>query len=220
MGQKSSPVGLRLGIVRDHNALWFAEKERYRSNLAADFRLRKELKRRLANASVNRIEIKRMTENSAVVQIHTARPGVVLGRKGEDVEKITRFAQKVLSCNVHVNIIELSKPELSASLVAESIAQQLQRRVMFRRAMKRALQTTMRAGAQGAKIMVSGRLGGAEIARSEMYREGRVPLHTFRADVDFAIAEARTTYGVLGVKVWIFRGEILRGRKRVQDQKG
>ena len=217
MGHKVNPVGFRLGVVREHNALWYAEKGNFRANLLADFELRKQLGAMLKGASVSRIEIKRLAD-TAVVRLHSARPGVILGKKGSEVEKYTNIAQKILGSDVHVDIVEVSKPELNATLVASNVAQQLERRVMFRRAMRRAMQLTMRSGALGMKIIVSGRLGGAEIARSEAYREGRVPLHTLRADIDYALAEAHTTYGVIGVKVWIFRGEVLRDKHRVEDK--
>ena len=218
MGHKVNPVGLRLGVVREHNSLWYAEKGAYRENLNLDFKLRAEFAKLLANASVSKLEIKRPAD-TAIVRVHTSSPGVVLGKKGSDAERYTRIAEKILGCSVHFEIVEVSKPELSAVLVAANIAQQLERRVMFRRAMKRAVQLTMRAGAEGIKVIVSGRLGGAEIARSESTREGRVPLHTLRADIDYALAEAQTTYGVIGVKVWIFRGERLRDRHSKDSSK-
>ena len=218
MGHKVNPVGFRLGVVRDHNSLWYAEKDDYKKNLSLDFKLRSELDKLLMNASISKIEIKRLAEN-AIIRVHTSTPGIVLGKKGGDVERYSRMAREILGCAVQFDIVEVSKPELSAKLVAANIAQQLERRVMFRRAMKRAVQVTMRAGAEGMKVIVSGRLGGAEIARSESAREGRVPLHTLRADIDYALAEAQTTYGVIGVKVWIFRGVQLRDRNKKTDSR-
>jgi small subunit ribosomal protein S3 len=209
MGQKVNPVGFRLGIASDWNSKWFASKRAYAQNLLSDLRVREFLKKKLAQASVSRIEIKRPTKK-AYITIHTARPGVVIGKKGEDIDALRNQLRKMMpGVEVDIAVEEIRKPELDAYLVAESIAQQLERRIMFRRAMKRAVQNTMRLGALGIKIRVSGRLNGSEIARSEQYREGRVPLHTLRADIDYGFAEASTTYGQIGVKVWIFKGEIL-----------
>ena len=211
MGQKVHPTGIRLGIVKRHTSLWYAEGEQYANNLLVDLKVREYIRKKLANASVSRVEIERPPE-TAKITIHTARPGIVIGKKGEDVEKLRASLAKLMDLDqkaVQVNIEEIRKPDLDAQLVADSVAQQLQRRVMFRRAMKRAVQNAMRQGAEGIKVQVGGRLGGAEIARSEWYREGRVPLHTFRADIDYATSEASTTYGVIGVKVWIFKGEVL-----------
>jgi small subunit ribosomal protein S3 len=209
MGQKVNPVGFRLGIASDWNSKWFASKRAYAQNLLSDLRVREFLKKKLAQASVSRIEIKRPTKK-AYITIHTARPGVVIGKKGEDIDALRNQLRKMMpGVEVDIAVEEIRKPELDAYLVAESIAQQLERRIMFRRAMKRAVQNTMRLGALGIKVRVSGRLNGAEIARSEWYREGRVPLHTLRADIDYGVAEASTTYGQIGVKVWIFKGEIL-----------
>ncbi|MDE2195838.1 MAG: 30S ribosomal protein S3 [Gammaproteobacteria bacterium] len=209
MGQKVNPVGFRLGIASDWNSKWFATKGAYAVNLHADLKVREFLKKKLAQASVSRIEIKRPAKKCHIT-IHTARPGVVIGKKGEDIGALrTQLVRMMPGIDVDVSIEEIRKPELDAYLVAESIAQQLERRIMFRRAMKRAVQNTMRLGALGIKIRVSGRLNGSEIARSEQYREGRVPLHTLRADIDYGFAEAATTYGIIGVKVWIFKGEIL-----------
>jgi small subunit ribosomal protein S3 len=209
MGQKVNPVGIRLGIASDWNSKWFASKRAYAANLLSDLRVREFLKKKLAQASVSRIEIKRPTKK-AYITIHTARPGVVIGKKGEDIDALRNQLRRMMpGVEVDIGVEEIRKPELDAYLVAESIAQQLERRIMFRRAMKRAVQNTMRLGALGIKVRVSGRLNGAEIARSEWYREGRVPLHTLRADIDYGTAEASTTYGVIGVKVWIFKGEIL-----------
>jgi len=210
MGQKVHPNGIRLGIVKPWNATWFANSHDFADNLDGDFKVREFLKKELENASVSRIVIERPAKSISVT-IHTARPGIVIGKKGEDVEKLRARVAKIAGVPAKINIAEIRKPELDGKLVAEGIASQLERRVMFRRAMKRAVQNAMRLGAQGIKVEVSGRLGGAEIARTEWYREGRVPLHTLRADIDYATARANTTYGVIGVKVWIFKGEILGG---------
>ena len=207
MGQKVHPTGIRLGITKDWNSKWYANKN-YAVLLNQDINLRKNLKRKLMMAAVSRIQIERPA-NNAVVTIYTARPGVIIGKKGGGIEALRAEIAAQLGVPVHLNIEEVRKPELDATLVAESITQQLEQRVMFRRAMKRAVTSAMKSGAKGIKICVSGRLGGAEIARSESYREGRVPLHTFRADVDYGTAEAKTTYGIIGVKVWIFKGEVL-----------
>ena len=210
MGQKVHPVGIRLGISTDWNAKWYASTKDFPNLLNADIKVREYLRNKLANANVSRIQIERPT-GSANVTIHTARPGVVIGKKGADIEMLRKEVAKIIGLHVNavkVNIEEIRKPELDAKLVAESIAQQLERRVMFRRAMKRAIQNTMRMGAQGIKIKIGGRLNGAEIARSEMYHEGRVPLHTLRADIDYGTHEALTTYGILGIKVWIYKGEV------------
>ncbi len=210
MGQKVHPVGIRLGISRDWNAKWYASKKDFPDLLNADIQVREHLSKKLANANVSHIQIERPT-GSANITIHTARPGVVIGKKGADIEILRKEVAKIIGLHVNavkVNIEEIRKPELDAKLVAESIAQQLERRVMFRRAMKRAIQNTMRMGAQGIKIKIGGRLNGAEIARSEMYHEGRVPLHTLRADIDYGTHEALTTYGILGIKVWIYKGEV------------
>ena len=215
MGQKVHPTGIRLGIVKDHTSTWFAEGSDYANNLNNDLQVRSFLQDRLKQASVSRIQIERPAQNARIT-IHTARPGIVIGKKGEDVEKLRNEVTKMMGVPVHINIEEVRKPELDGKLVAESVSSQLERRVMFRRAMKRAVQNAMRLGAKGIKIQVSGRLGGAEIARTEWYREGRVPLHTLRADIDYATAEAHTTYGVIGVKVWIFKGEILGGIEEVR----
>jgi len=209
MGQKVHPTGIRLGIVKDFTSKWYANSKDYADFLNSDLEARAYLKKRLAQASVSRIQIER-TAGSATITIQTARPGLVIGKKGEDIERLRREITQMLGLpHVHINIEEVRKPELDAQLVAESVAQQLERRIMFRRAMKRAVQNTMRLGAQGVKINVAGRLNGAEIARTEWYREGRVPLHTLRADIDYGFAEASTTYGIIGVKVWIFKGEVI-----------
>ena len=215
MGQKVHPTGIRLGIVKKHTSTWYAGKEQYANKLYTDLKVREYIRKTLANASVSRVDIERPA-NTARVTIHTARPGIVIGKKGEDVEKLRAEISKQMGVPVHINIEEIRKPDLDAELAAQSVAQQLERRVMFRRAMKRAVQNAMRQGAEGVRIQVSGRLGGAEIARTEWYREGRVPLHTLRADIDYATAEASTTYGIIGVKVWIFKGEIIGGIEEVE----
>ncbi|MGM0517302.1 MAG: 30S ribosomal protein S3 [Pseudomonadota bacterium] len=210
MGHKVHPVGFRLGISSDWSSRWYADNKSFSEHLEQDVRTRKYIRQRLKDASVSRVQIERPAR-SAAVTIHTARPGIVIGRKGEDIERLRTEIAPMLGLDrsaVKVSVEEIRKPELDAQLVAESIAQQLERRVMFRRAMKRAVQTTMRLGAGGVKVNVAGRLGGAEIARTEWYREGRVPLHTLRADIDYGMAEAQTTYGIIGVKVWIFKGEV------------
>ncbi|MDB2649950.1 30S ribosomal protein S3 [Porticoccaceae bacterium] len=212
MGQKVHPTGIRLGIVKKHASTWYSDKGDYADKLNQDLTVREYIQKALGHASVSNIDIERPSD-SARITIHTARPGIVIGKKGEDVEKLRNKVSKMMGCPVHINIEEIRKPDLDASLVAQNVAQQLERRVMFRRAMKRAVQNAMRSGAQGVKIQIGGRLGGAEIARSEWYREGRVPLHTLRADIDYATAEGNTTYGVIGVKVWIFKGEILGGEE-------
>jgi small subunit ribosomal protein S3 len=217
MGQKVNPIGLRLGINRTWDSRWYAERD-YANLLAQDLKLRTFLKQRLAQAGVSRIVIERLAKR-AKITIHTARPGVVIGKKGADIESLRQEVAKRAGTDVSLNILEIRKPEIEATLVAENIAQQLERRVAFRRAMKRAVQSAMRLGAEGIRINCSGRLGGAEIARMEWYREGRVPLHTLRADVDFGVATAFTTYGTCGVKVWIFKGEILEHDPMAQDKK-
>lgn len=207
MGQKVHPTGMRLGISKDWNSTWFANKGDYAEQLISDIEVRTFLQKRLAQAAVSRIQIERPAK-SARITIHTARPGIVIGKKGEDIETLRREVSQLMGVPTHITVAEIRKPELDAQLVAEGIAQQLERRIMFRRAMKRAVGNTMRLGALGIKVCVSGRLNGADIARSEWYREGRVPLHTLRADVDYGFVEAHTTYGVLGVKVWIYKGEV------------
>jgi len=216
MGQKVHPNGIRLGITKPYNATWYADSKDFADNLHSDHQVREFLNKELKSASVSRIVIERPAK-SVRVTIHTARPGVVIGKKGEDVEKLRQAISKLTGVPAQINISEVRKPELDAKLVGENIAGQLERRVMFRRAMKRAVQNAMRLGAKGIKVEVSGRLGGAEIARTEWYREGRVPLHTLRADIDYATAEAATTYGIIGVKVWVFRGEIL-GAMPIQEE--
>ena len=207
MGHKVNPVGIRLGVSKDWNSKWFANKREFVGYLAADLKVRELLKEKLAQAGISKIQIERPAK-TARVTIHTARPGVVIGKKGEDIEKLRKEVSTVMGVPAHINVSEVRKPELDAQLVAESIAQQLERRIMFRRAMKRSVQNAMRLGALGIKVNVGGRLNGAEIARSEWAREGRVPLHTLRADIDYGLAEAKTTYGIIGVKVWIYKGEI------------
>ena len=217
MGQKVHPTGMRLGIVKDHTSIWYADGPAYADKLHTDLIVREYIQKRLAQASVSRIEIERPAQ-TARITIHTARPGIVIGKKGEDVERLRRELTKMMGVPVHVNIEEIRKPELDAYLVAQNVAQQLERRVQFRRAMKRVTQNAMRLGAEGIKVRVAGRLGGAEIARAENYHEGRVPLHTLRADIDYATAEALTTYGILGVKVWIFKGEVIGSREDTEQQ--
>lgn len=218
MGQKVHPTGIRLGIVKRHSSVWYAGTKDYATKLNTDLRVRQFVEKKLSHASVSRVEIERPA-NTARVTIHTARPGIVIGKKGEDVEKLRAEISKEMGVPVHINIEEIRKPDLDAVLVAQSVAQQLERRVMFRRAMKRAVQNAIRQGAEGVKVQVGGRLGGAEIARSEWYREGRVPLHTLRANIDYATAEALTTYGIIGVKVWIFKGEIIGGMEEQEAPK-
>ena len=210
MGQKVNPIGIRLGITRDWASRWYADSKNFPEFVNTDWKIREFIKQKLSDASVSKIQIERPARK-AHITIHTARPGIVIGKKGEDIERLRVQISQMMDMplgDVRVNISEIRKPELDAQLVAEGIAQQLERRVMFRRAMKRAVTNSMRLGAGGVKVKVSGRLNGAEIARSEWYREGRVPLHTFRAEIDYGLAEAVTTYGVIGVKVWIFKGEV------------
>ena len=210
MGQKVHPIGIRLGVTKEWSSKWFADSKNFPDQVYQDHQIRELLRARLKEASVSRIQIDRPAKR-ANITIHTARPGIVIGKKGEDIERLRVEVAKFLDMplpDVRLNIAEIRKPELDAQLVAEGIAQQLERRVQFRRAMRRAVTNTMRVGAEGIKVKVSGRLNGAEIARSEWYREGRVPLHTLRADIDYGLAEAKTTYGIIGVKVWVFRGEV------------
>lgn len=218
MGQKVHPIGIRLGIVKDWGSKWYADSKTFPEYVRLDHLIREFIKKKLKDASVSRIYIERPAKK-ANITIFTARPGIVIGKKGEDIEKLRQQVAKLIEMNINdvrINISEVRKPELDAQLVAEGIAQQLERRVMFRRAMKRAVTNTMRVGAEGVKVKVGGRLNGAEIARSEWYREGRVPLHTLRADIDYGFAEAHTTYGVIGVKVWIFKGEVFERQDVVQ----
>ncbi|MEQ8353895.1 MAG: 30S ribosomal protein S3 [Kiloniellaceae bacterium] len=217
MGQKVNPISLRLGINRTWDSRWFAD-DNYANLLHEDLRIRKYLRKRLQQAGVSRIVIERPAKKARIT-IHTARPGVVIGKKGADIEKLRSALQAMTGSDVHLNIVEIRKPEIDANLVAENIANQLERRVAFRRAMKRAVQSAMRLGANGIRINCGGRLGGAEIARTEWYREGRVPLHTLRADVDYGEATAKTTYGTCGVKVWVFKGEILAHDPMAQDKR-
>ena len=217
MGQKVNPIGLRLGINRTWDSRWYADDD-YADMLHEDIKLRTYLKDRLSQAGVSRIVIERPAKKARIT-IHTARPGVVIGKKGADIERLRKELAKMTSSDVHLNIVEIRKPEIDAQLVAENIAQQLERRIGFRRAMKRAVQSAMRLGAQGIRINCGGRLGGAEIARTEGYREGRVPLHTLRADVDYGLTTAKTTYGTCGVKVWVFKGEIMEHDPMAQDKR-
>ncbi len=221
MGQKVNPVGIRLGITRDWTSKWYASTRNFPAHLQTDHMVREFLRKRLAEASVSRIHIERAAKKSNIT-ISTARPGIVIGKKGEDIEKLRLEVSKLMKMPLHdvrINIAEIRKPELDSQLVADGIAQQLEKRVMFRRAMKRAVTNTMRSGALGIKVRVSGRLNGSEIARTESYREGRVPLHTFRADIDYGLGQAFTTYGVIGVKVWIFKGEVFAKEKEVLEVK-
>ena len=217
MGQKTNPIGFRVGINRTWDSRWFAKRD-YAGQLHEDLRLRKYLMDRLGQAGISRVVIERPAKRARIT-IHTARPGVVIGKKGADIEKLRQDLSKMTGGEVALNIVEIRKPEIDAKLVAENIAQQLERRVAFRRAMKRAVQSAMRLGAQGIRINCGGRLGGAEIARTEWYREGRVPLHTLRADVDFGYGTAKTTYGTCGVKVWVFKGEVLAHDPMAQDKR-
>src|SRR6187402_2956876 len=218
MGQKVNPVGLRLGINRTWDSRWYARKSEYGKLLHEDMEIRKELNKELKQAAVSKIVIERPHKKCRVT-IHSARPGVVIGKKGADIDKLRKKVADITASDVVINIVEIRKPELDAQLVAESIAQQLERRVAFRRAMKRAVQSAMRLGAQGIRINVSGRLAGADIARMEWYREGRVPLHTLRADIDFGFSEALTTYGIIGCKVWIYKGDIMGHDPQARDKK-
>jgi small subunit ribosomal protein S3 len=222
MGQKVHPIGFRLGIATDWTSKWYADGDDYAKYLNTDIEVRDFLKQKLAQASVSRIQIERPAR-AAFITVHTARPGIVIGKKGEDIEKLRQEVARMMDLNVNnvkINIEEIRKPEIDATLVAESIAQQLERRIMFRRAMKRAVGNAMRLGALGIKVYVSGRLNGAEIARSEWYREGRVPLHTLRADIDYGTARANTTYGVIGVKVWVYKGEVFDLESKINTASG
>ena len=207
MGQKVNPHGFRLGISKKQSANWYAKGKDFSKNLIEDLKVREHLSKKLKNSSISKVELERSAD-SFVVNIHTARPGIIIGKRGEEIENLKKSIQKIVKGPTQINIKEVRKPDLDAKILAEGVAQQLEKRVMFRRAMKRAMQNAMRLGAQGIKIMSSGRLNGIEIARSEWYREGRVPLHTLRADVDYGTARAQTQYGIIGVKVWIFKGEI------------
>ncbi len=218
MGQKVNPIGLRLGVNRTWDSRWFAARDEYAKLLHQDLKIRKDLKEKLNAAGVSRIIIERPHKKCRIT-IYAARPGVVIGKKGADIDKLRKDVAVYTDGEVFLNLVEVRKPEVDAQLVAESIAQQLERRVAFRRAMKRSIQSAMRLGAKGIRMNLSGRLGGAEIARMEWYREGRVPLHTLRADIDFGFAEALTTYGIIGIKVWIFKGEVLEHDPSAQDKR-
>lgn len=218
MGQKVNPVGLRLGVNRTWDSRWFADGADYGRLLHEDLRVRAELKKRLYQAGVSRIIIERPHKKCRIT-IYAARPGVIIGKKGADIEKLRKDVAAITGGEVHLNIVEIRKPEADAQLIAENITSQLERRIAFRRAMKRSMQSAMRLGAKGIRINVSGRLGGAEIARMEWYKEGRVPLHTLRADMDFGFAEAKTTYGIIGVKVWVFKGEVLEHDPMAMDKR-
>ena len=218
MGHKVNPVGLRLGINRTWDSRWFADTKDYGDLLHEDLAIRDFIKKECAQAGVSRVVIER-PHRKCRVTIHTARPGVIIGKKGADIDKLRRKLSEITKSELHLNIVEIRRPELDAQLVAENIAQQLERRVSFRRAMKRAMQNSIRMGAQGVRVNAAGRLGGAEIARTEWYRDGRVPLHTLRADIDYAIAVAKTAYGVIGVKVWIFKGEIMEHDPQARDRR-
>ncbi|MGQ0594683.1 MAG: 30S ribosomal protein S3 [Gammaproteobacteria bacterium] len=217
MGQKVHPTGFRLGVIRDWSSRWYADAKKYADYLNTDLAVREFLRQKLRSASVSAIQIERPANNARII-VHTARPGIVIGKKGEDIEALRREVSRMMGVPVQITVEEIRKPELDSYLVAESVANQLERRIMFRRAMRRAVTNAMRLGAQGIRVNVAGRLNGAEIARSEWYREGRVPLHTLRADIDYGFAEAKTTYGVIGVKVWIFKGEILGGREATETR--
>ncbi len=218
MGQKINPIGLRIGVNRTWDSRWFAAGGDFAGKLHEDIGIRKYLKKSLGSAGISRIIIERPTKKARIT-IHTARPGVVIGKKGADIEKIKKDLGKLTKDEIHLNIVEIRKPEIDSTLIAEGIAQQLERRIAFRRAMKRAVQSALRLGALGIRINCSGRLGGNEIARMEWYREGRVPLHTLRADVDYGVAQALTTYGIIGIKVWVFKGEIMAHDPMAQDKK-
>lgn len=217
MGQKVNPIGLRLGINRTWDSRWYSEKE-YASNLHQDLEIRKYIKENLSNAGISRIVIERLAKKARLT-IHTARPGILIGKKGADIEKLKKKLSVLANTEITINLVEVRKPELDAVLVADGIAQQIERRVSFRRAMKRAMQSSLRLGALGIRVNCSGRLGGAEIARMEWYREGRVPLHTLRSDIDYGLGEAKTTYGIIGIKVWIYKGEILDNNASLQEKK-
>ncbi len=208
MGQKINPIGFRLSVLRNWTSKWYANSRNFAGMLNEDIKVREFLKKKLAHAAVGKVVIERPAKNARIT-IYSARPGVVIGKKGEDIESLKQQLQKLMGVPVHINIEEIRKPEVDAQLIADNIAAQLEKRIMFRRAMKRAMTNAMRLGAQGIKIMSAGRLNGIEIARREWYREGRVPLHTLRAEIDYGVAEAKTTYGVIGIKVWVFRGEVL-----------
>ena len=218
MGHKVNPIGLRVGINRTWDSRWYADRKEYGQLLHEDLRIREFIRKEAAQAGVSRVVIERPHKKCRVT-VHTARPGVIIGKKGADIEKLRQKLAKLTKSELHLNIVEIRRPELDSQLVAENIAQQLERRVSFRRAMKRAVQNSMRMGALGIRINCAGRLGGAEIARTEWYREGRVPLHTLRADIDYALAEAKTAYGIIGVKVWIFKGEVMEHDPSARDRR-
>ena len=215
MGQKVHPIGFRLGITTHHTSNWYAEKSEYTQNLLKDIEVREHLTKKLSHASVSRIDIERTADNARVL-IHTARPGIIIGKRGEEIENLKKAVEKIVKGPSQINIKEVKKPDLDATILAEGVAQQLEKRVMFRRAMKRTVQSALRQSAKGVRIEVSGRLNGAEIARTEWYREGRVPLHTLRADINYGTAEALTTYGIIGIKVWVYTGEINEDPYKVQ----
>ena len=217
MGQKVNPIGFRLAVKKDWSSKWFSTSKNFASLLNNDIKVREFLNKKLINAAVSKIVIERPAKN-AKITIHSARPGIVIGKKGEDIETLRSSLQDLMGIPVQLNIEEVRKPEIDATLIAQSIAQQLEKRVMFRRAMKRAMQNAMRLGAQGIKIKSAGRLNGIEIARSEWYREGRVPLHTLRADIDYGVARAQTTYGIIGIKVWVFKGEVFEDNKKILNE--
>ena len=219
MGQKVNPIGFRLGITSDHTSHWYAEKKEYTKNLLKDIEVKEHLASQLTHASVSKIEIERTADNARVF-VHTARPGIVIGKKGEDIDRMREEITQKMGIPVTLSIQEIRKPDLDATLLAENVAQQLERRVMFRRAIKRAVQNSMRQGALGVKVRVAGRLGGTDIARAEWHKEGRIPLHTLRADIDYGLAEAKTTYGIIGVKAWVFRGEVLKPSKKETKNQG
>ena len=208
MGQKVNPIGFRLGIIKKQNATWYAKGKDFQKNLVQDLKVREYFKKRLKNSSISKIELERTADNY-IVSIFTSRPGIIIGKKGEEIDILKKSVEKIVKKSTQINIKEVKKPDLDATILAEGVAQQLEKRVMFRRAMKRTVQSALRQSAKGVRIEVSGRLNGAEIARTEWYREGRVPLHTLRADIDYGTAEALTTYGIIGVKVWVFKGETL-----------
>ena len=218
MGQKVNPIGLRLGITRGWDSIWFAKKKEYGKFLIEDYKIREFIKKNIVNSGISQVIIER-TSKKCIISIYTSRPGFVIGKKGSDIEKIKKNLSKISSTEVSLNIKEVKKPELNSYLVAENIAQQLVKRISYRRAMKRAMQSALRLGAKGIRVCIAGRLGGNEIARTEWLREGSVPLHTFRADVDYAEAEALTTYGIIGIKVWIYKGEVFSKEKNKLNNK-
>jgi len=212
MGQKVNPHGFRLGVSKKQNANWYAKGKDFSNNLIQDLKVREHLAKKLKNSSISKVELERTAE-TFVVNIHTARPGIIIGKRGEEIENLKKSIEKIVKGTAQINIKEVRKPDLDAKILAEGVAQQLEKRVMFRRAMKRTVQSALRQSAKGVRIEVSGRLNGAEIARTEWYREGRVPLHTLRSDIDYGVASAHTTYGICGIKVWIFKGEVLRKKQ-------